>query len=80
MTTIDTITTNQIKSLRNAAGEANDLAQIVICDVALGREMDDDDYRDRAAHEAADFARARTMSREAALVECVRVISDAEAA
>lgn len=66
MTTIETVTESQIRNLRTSAGQAGDLVQVEICDIALGHWSDqppEDDERDVIAK---------------ALAECVRVIVDAE--
>jgi len=74
MTTPETITTRQIRSLRDEALAAGDYAQVDICDVAL------------AAHETADAEGGElrgpdgeVWTRSEARTECARVIADAEA-
>lgn len=63
MTTIDTITSDQIEQLRNEAAEAGDLARVALCDEAL------DEIRQNTAGGFAGTANLR---------ECVSVIRDAE--
>jgi hypothetical protein len=70
MTTIETITRSQIKTLRSEALAAGDYHQVDICDRALSSDDVDQDGNPVALSD---------MTREEALAECARVISDAEA-
>lgn len=63
MTTVDTITDEQIEALRSEAATAGDTRQVQICDAALGLEPD---YSLIIEH-----GRAREM--------CARAIAAAEA-
>lgn len=79
MTTPETITDQQIAALRQEAREAGDLAQAVICRIALEGRIDADgvdqlDYEDHTVRTA-----LQEMTQEAARAECARVIADAEA-
>ncbi len=73
-TTIETLTVQQINSLRCEALAAGDYTMIAICDLALDGECDlaDVDGRDRA--------RVRCMSQRDAYAEIAKQISDAEEA
>lgn len=88
MTTIETITDEQIEALRIEAGEAGDTKQVAICDRALDKTAEHEavlaagpitDYAGGSAeyHAAVDTERARIVS--TARAECVRVIRENEA-
>lgn len=77
---IRALTEAQIRALRNEASEAGDLAQVVICDRALGTEDGEDDYGPPSQHEGAAFRRALAMTQEEALVQVVIALRDAAAA
>lgn len=79
-TTPETITDTQICALSTESAEAGDLAQVAICQRALGEldPWDDTPQCDRIADRAAVEA-ALTMSIAAARAECARVIADAQA-
>ncbi len=47
MTTIETITDEQIEQLRTDAGEHGDLSMVEVCDSALGRHDESEIYRAR---------------------------------
>lgn len=59
----ETVTDEQITALRDEAGEAGDLEQVAICEIALGTEPPTEEYPTRAS----------------AAAECARVLSDAAA-
>lgn len=64
----------RIERLRTEAAQAGDLGMVAICDVALGREPDEDmDLTDE------ENARIETMTREQAQAECKRVLDEAAA-
>lgn len=76
MTTIETLTEEQIADLRRAAGEAGDFSQVAICAMAEDGALDPDD------HPCCDpyaFERIGRMTQDEARAECVSVIRDAEA-
>ena len=76
--TLTTLTDEQISHLRGEAARAGDLAQIVVCDRALGGTDDRDDYMTPEPHERASVERALDMTQEEARIECARVIAEAE--
>lgn len=69
-TTADTITNAQIEALLTGAGAAGDMEQCTICRIALDLPADDGPMGD---------VDPDAWTREAAIAECARVISDAEA-
>ena len=74
-TTIETLTDDQIISLRGTAAEVGDLLQVAICDRALDR------FNRRAACgtlSAAERGRVARMTITAARAECARVIREGE--
>jgi len=88
--TTETITDEQIRALRQEAGEAGDTVQRVLCDVALTGEdsacdpdcLDEDGRPDYSGggHSDEDLRRIRLalrMSAAEAWTECARVIQDA---
>lgn len=68
MVTVETVTKGQIRSLRTEALIAGDNAQVELCDLALGT------WSNQPHDNVGEVAEYR-----AALIECVRVIADAEA-
>lgn len=81
-TTIDTITDDQIETLRDEAGAAGDLVQVAICDVALAgglAEIAEIPHETRAALEALGIIPEHIDADVRARAECARVIADAEA-
>lgn len=87
-TTVRALNDRQIRALRAEALQAGDLAQTVICDLAMG-EMDLDGAEDgpRLAQVVDTYPaltreecrRVAAMSQDEARAECARVISAAEA-
>lgn len=85
------ITDRDISSLRQSAGVAGDIIQVVICNVALGEvDVSDEDALDEdglpdysgGGHDADDLRKIRAWlrsSQEEAWAECERVILDARA-
>lgn len=85
------ITDSQIRTLRNEARAAGDYVQVVICDVALDEadvsdetSLDADGLPDysgggHSASDLADIRRWLRSDRQAARVECERVIAEARA-
>lgn len=71
------ITDEQIDELRTEAAEAGDVPMVAICDVALDEIRDE--YPGAAEWQAQDMRRALSMDREAARLECARVIAEARA-
>jgi len=71
------ITDEQIDELRTEAGAAGDIPMVAICDVALDEVCDE--YPGAAEWQAQDMRRALSMDREAARLECARVIAEARA-
>ena len=76
MTTTDTITNRQIRTLRAEAGAAGDLAQVAICVLALGGP---DALAGAEPGTEADLLLSTGMSQDEARAECARVIADAAA-
>lgn len=82
MTTIDTITDEQIEDLRREAEEHDDHAQVAYCNVALGRRRavrEDADERPMLPAMRDRVRAIADLSREEARAECARVIAEAEA-
>lgn len=86
MSNAKNITNEQIKTLRAEAGEAGDLAQAFICDVALGREnaiTTAEEWEDRLGGGGFDAHNREAImaidSEESARAECASVIADAQA-
>jgi len=84
MTTTATITDEQIESLRAEAAKAGDHAGALICDLALGEVVLDEDttiesLRISAFISATDKRRIAAMDGDDYRAECARVIRDAEA-
>lgn len=80
MTTIETVTDEQIRALETASGEAGDHLMAAVCLRALGRALDGEDIRDIPLSSGErDLLATRWASVEAARTECVRVIRAAEA-
>lgn len=69
----DHATDAQIEALAGEAAAHGDLAQVAICQVALGWSRGDSACTD------AEWAEARSLGRAGARRECARVIRDAEA-
>jgi hypothetical protein len=69
------VTDEQIQRLRIEAAEAGDLAQIVMCDRALGSTDTADDYMPPEPHERAACAAALDMSADEARAACAAAIS-----
>lgn len=79
-TTIDNITTDQIRSLSNEAGKAGDTTMRVIADVALGHDPNyAADGLTEEEKEDVDAVLGYGWSKEDARAECARVIAEAEA-
>lgn len=76
--TAKSITNSQISRLANEAVTGGDTAQLIICHVALGEEIDLDDYA-VDAWELDACRRAAGMTQHDAVAECVRVINHAAA-
>lgn len=78
MTTITTLTEDQISRLRYTSGEHGDDAMAAICIVAMEGEFRRDDY---AAMDlsSADARRIEAMDRDAAYTAIVKAINAAEA-
>lgn len=72
-TTTRTITDDQIEELAGEAAAHGDLAQVAICQVALGRSRDDLAVTDE------EWAEAEAMGRAGARRECAMVLRSAEA-
>lgn len=81
MTTIDTLTDDQIEALRAESVAAGDLLMTAICDVALLGELDRiaDVDEQRAALEAMGIIPEHVGADVIARREIARVIADAEA-
>lgn len=71
MTTIQTVTPEQIQQLHTEAGAAGDSDMAAICTVAL--------TGDTTELEPEDGARLGVQTREAAVAKCVEAINAAEA-
>lgn len=72
--TAKSITETQIDTLASEAARSGDTAQLIICRVALGEEIDLDDYAiDGSQRDAC--RRASGMTQHDAVAECVRVIN-----
>lgn len=75
------VTTEDIKTLRVSAGEAGDMEQARICDIAIG-DIDPADFAELLAETVygdADRERIAAMDAVAARAECERVIAEAAA-
>jgi hypothetical protein len=66
----------QVEALRDEAGEAGDIAQVAICQRALGRLDDGRDYGEGEVEQAQTVAAAMTV--DEARAECIRAILDAQ--
>jgi hypothetical protein len=55
------ITDDQIRALRREAAEASDLAQMVLCDLALEGEVDLEDYSGGGGWNADEWRRAGSV-------------------
>lgn len=64
-------TTNRIRDLQTAAGQAGDLLQAAICQIALDGEVRERTYASLSSDER---ARIDGMSQDAARTECGRVL------
>jgi len=71
MTTIESITQDQIRALRRESAGAGDTVQVVVCDLALGRI----EY-DPMSMCAPEMEQAGCTTREEAIAECARVIRE----
>ena len=72
------ITDDQIRVLRDEAGAAGDLEQVIICDAALGHDgMDWSDDQKAAARRVYDRA-PKMVWTEHARAECARVIAEVQ--
>ena len=83
-TTNNEISDDQISQLRDAAGEAGDHAQVLLCDLALGRvELDEDttieSLRIAKFLDADDKRRISEMDPADYRAACEDVIRDAQA-
>ena len=76
MTTAESISFAQIEGLRAEALTAGDYAMAAICDLALGGEIDMDDY---TCVDRRDADRIGSMSRDEAYAECASAIDEARA-
>lgn len=80
MTTIDTLTDNQILGLARESAEGGDLAQVAICRRAVDELEPNADVPPSARiGDDEAVAAALRMTVQDARVECLRVITDAEA-
>lgn len=77
MTTAQTISYSQIRSLRDEALRAGDDVQAVICDIALEGSVDMDDYSIDAS--PAKIAMLRAMTRDEAYAACADALDYAAA-
>lgn len=73
------ITTAQIEALRDEAGQAGDMMQARVADLALGFTHEDIADLAEATLTPAEAARLAQMDQGAALAECERVIAGAAA-
>lgn len=71
------ITTAQVASLRDAAGQAGDLVQVAICDVALDGAANEETFALLTAGQQARIAKLDMCSARAI---CADVIADAKGA
>jgi hypothetical protein len=78
MTTIETITDEQIAALEQESGQAGDLAMAAICQIALRGEADERTATALSRSEK-DRIDARFPTPAEARAECARVIAAAEA-
>lgn len=69
-------TTTQITTLRGEANKAGDYAMALICEIALGNEVDTDDWSTLSQREA---DKIRGMSRDDARAAVADAIESAEA-
>lgn len=72
--TAETITYSQIAALRSEAVDAQDTVQIVMCERAMGEDIDTDDW-DVSGQERARVARIAGLTVEQAQAECARAIA-----
>jgi hypothetical protein len=72
--TAQTISFDQIRSLRTEAAEAGDFVQVAMCDLALNSTIDTDDY---TTLDRGEVDRVRSMSREDAYTACASAINEA---
>lgn len=72
-TTAKSITESEIRSLRDASGQAGDFRQVGLCDLALTGEIEFDDY---TVFDAADRRWLEQCTQESALNACVEAIGD----
>lgn len=80
-TVANTVTNEQIRALRVESGEAGDIVQVVMCDRALGADLDWEDYAG-GGHSASEMDAIRQTclgSVRDARDACAEVISDAAA-
>lgn len=71
-----TITQEQIQALHDSAGQAGDLLQAAICQVAMDGEADPQTLKVLSDSERAEIAQ---YDQESAIAECERVLADAAA-
>lgn len=67
------IIADRILETRTAANKAGDYMQVIICELALGNDVDLTEYDSLTASEV---TRLESMSRETAITECARVYVD----
>jgi hypothetical protein len=77
--TADTITDQQIEALRKEANASGDMAQVVVCSVALGAAPEMMAHPMRLGARFQIEATGRAWSTVDARAECARVITEAAA-